>query len=146
MKFSEQIKKLQQEQLEILKSEIYKFLNRSFKSFFEKHKNVISIKINVGFLSKTEYTVYNDSETLKINGYSLIDIEDESWDNDDEYISNTNLTQEQYLDACEDAEKITTEIPNDIFLLVFGNAYGLKIEPHCISLEISDLYNEESEK
>lgn len=140
-KFSKKLNALHKQHKQQLKTEISEYLVTSFKEYFVKHPEVKSVKINTSqTYNDSDYsdTLYADSESVKINGYSFVDLDDEDWD-DDESVENVGLTNEQHEAAAGTAADIFSEISDEIWFLVYGTDFGLKITPNDITVESSDI-------
>lgn len=139
--FKKELSALYAKQKQELQSAITTYLNTEFKDFFEKHPYVNSVKINAGQqYNDSDYdTIINDdSETIKVNGYSFCDLDGEDWD-DDEVIENIGMTHEQHENVAEIASAIFDQIADSVLIHVYGNSFGVKIDRIGITLEISDI-------
>jgi hypothetical protein len=117
------------------------YLNTNFKEFFEKNPTVISVKINCeqSFNDNNFYDhVYNDRESIKINGYNYMDLDFKDWEND-EMLHNIGLTRDQHETFANEAAVLFSQIPNSVFVHIYGNNFGLKIDRLGITLETSDI-------
>lgn len=140
--FKQELNALYAKHKKEIKDAVINYLNVQFAEFFEKNPNVKSVKINSSsYYNDNDYsdTVNKDSETIKINGYSFIDLDGEDWDNDEEYIKNIGVTRDQHANIAESAATIFAAISDDILLHVYGNSFGLKVERSGISLQSSDI-------
>lgn len=140
--FKQELNALYAKHKKEIKDAVTNYLNIQFTEFFEKNPNLKSVKINASQeYNDSDYSdyIYNDGESIKINGYSYIDLDNEDWDNDEEYIENIGMTREQHENIAESAATIFEAISDDILLHVYGNSFGLKVERSGISLESSDI-------
>jgi hypothetical protein len=140
--FKTEINALYAKQKKELQNAITNYLNKEFKEFFEKNPSVNFVKINAEqSYNDSDYSsyVYKDTENIKINAYSWIDIDNEDWD-DDDCVKNIGLTREQHENLAEEAYIIFDQIDDSILLNIYGNSFGLKIDRRgCITLESSDI-------
>ena len=139
--FKKEISALYVKHKQELQTSITNYLNTNFKEFFEKHPAATSVKINVSqSYNDNDYStvVHYDSESIKINGYNYMDLEDTDWD-DDEVVENIGLTTEQHENMAGEASEIFTQISSYILSHVYGDDFGLKIERLGITLETSDV-------
>jgi len=135
------INALYEKQKQELEIAITNFLSTQFKEFFEKNPSVNAVKISASQYyndNDYSYSVYKDSENIKINGHSFIDLDGEDWD-DDECVENIGLTREQHETLASEASDIFDQIEDSILLHVYGNSFGLKIDRSGITLESSDI-------
>lgn len=139
--FKSEINALYAKHKKELQITIANYLNTSFKGYFEKYPAVKSVKINTAqSYNDNEYSdvVYCDRETIKINDYNCMDLDNEDWE-DDEMVKNISLTRVQHEEIADEAAIIFANISEDILLHVYGNNFGLKVEPSGITLETSDI-------
>jgi len=139
--FRNEINALYAKHKQELKTAISNYLITRFIDFFETYPSVKSVKINASqSYNDSDYSdvVYSDSESIKINGYNYMDLDNEDWE-DDEMIENIGLTREQHEDMADKAATIFAQIDDAILLHVYGNDLGLKIDRSGISLETSDI-------
>lgn len=139
--FKNEINALYAKHKQELQTAISIYLNTSFKEFFETYPAVKSVKINASqSYNDSDYSdvVYNDSESIKINGYNYMDLDEEDWE-DDEMVENVGLTREQHEDIADKAAIIFSQINDSILLHVFGGDFGLKIDRLGMTLETSDI-------
>jgi hypothetical protein len=139
--FKSEINALYAKHKQELQDAIVNYLNTQFKEYFEKYPAVKSVKINAEqSYNDSDYsdTVYKDSESIKINGYNYMDLDNEDWD-DDECVENIGLTREQHDNLASEAADIFNQIHASILLHIYGNSFGLKIDHLGITLESSDI-------
>lgn len=139
--FRNEINALYTKHKQELQNVISNYLITNFKQFFETYPVVKSVKINASqSYNDSDYsdTVYSDSESIKINGYNYMDLDNEDWE-DDEMIENIGLTRDQHEDMADKAAIIFAQLDDSILLHVYGNDFGLKIDQSGISLETSDI-------
>ena len=139
--FKSEINALYAKHKQELQDAIVNYLNTQFKGYFEKYPAVKSVKINAEqSYDDSNYSdyVYKDSESIKINGYSFIDLDNEDWD-DDECVENIGLTREKHENLASEASAIFNQINASILLHIYGNSFGLKIDRLGITLESSDI-------
>lgn len=137
--FKTEINALHAKHKQELQNAIVNYLNTKFKEYFEKYPAVKSVKINASQYyndNDYSYSVYKDSESIKINGYNFMDLDNED---DDECVENTGLTREQHDNLASEAADIFNQIHASILLHIYGNSFGLKIDHLGITLESSDI-------
>jgi hypothetical protein len=139
--FKTEINALYAKQKKELQNAITNYLNTQFKEFFEKNPSANFVKINAQqSYDDNNYSdyVYKDSDSIQINAYTYMDIDNEDWD-DDECVENTGLTREQHANLASEASAIFDQIDDSILLTLYGNYFGLKIDRLGITLESSDI-------
>lgn len=139
--FKNEINALYTKHKQELQTAISNYLNTGFKEFFETYPAVKSVKINVSqSYNDSDYSdvVYSDDQSIKINEYNCMDLDNEDWE-DDEMVEHIGLTREQHEDMADKAAIIFSQINDSILIHVYGSDFGLKIDPIGITLETSDI-------